>query len=137
MSSTPMPSFLRRTKAKAGLTAAVTVVLAGGALMGAAPAQAATLGAKQIAHQLIPDAGQYAAFNAIISHESDWNTGAVNASSGAYGLGQALPASKMASFGPNWKSNPRTQIKWALNYMNARYGSPEAAWSFWQTHQWY
>ncbi|MCX4781789.1 transglycosylase SLT domain-containing protein [Streptomyces sp. NBC_01264] len=136
MSRVPMPSFLRRTTARAGLTAAVTVVAAGAALMGAAPAQAATLGAQQIAHQLIPNAGQYAAFNAIIQHESGWRTRAVNAS-GAYGLGQALPASKMASFGPNWKSNPRTQIKWALNYMDTRYGSPEAAWSFWQAHQWY
>ncbi|MFG2911252.1 lytic transglycosylase domain-containing protein, partial [Kitasatospora sp. NPDC048286] len=62
---------------------------------------------------------------------------ATNPSSGSYGLGQALPASKMASAGADWKTNPTTQIKWALDYMNTRYGSPNAAWNFWQSHHWY
>ncbi|MGW4690533.1 aggregation-promoting factor C-terminal-like domain-containing protein, partial [Streptomyces sp. NPDC004244] len=62
---------------------------------------------------------------------------ATNASSGAYGLVQALPASKMASAGADWKTNPATQIKWGLDYMNSRYGSPVQAWNFWQANHWY
>ncbi|MFD7873982.1 aggregation-promoting factor C-terminal-like domain-containing protein, partial [Streptomyces adustus] len=55
----------------------------------------------------------------------------------AYGLVQALPGSKMATAGADWKTNPATQIKWGLDYMNSRYGSPAQAWNFWQTHHWY
>ncbi|MFJ6214120.1 transglycosylase SLT domain-containing protein [Streptomyces sp. NPDC092296] len=91
---------------------------------------------KALARSMVP-AGQWEAFNAIITHESDWNIHATNGSSGAYGLPQALPGSKMASAGSDWANNPVTQIKWALSYMNDRYGSPNAAWSFWQTHHWY
>ncbi|BFO21081.1 hypothetical protein SHKM778_74690 [Streptomyces sp. KM77-8] len=58
-------------------------------------------------------------------------------SSGAYGLVQALPASKMASAGSDWKTNPATQIKWGLDYMKDRYGSACDAWSFWQANNWY
>lgn len=101
----------------------------------AAPA-ANSSAAKSIAKSMVP-AAQWNSFNSIISHESGWNHTATNASSGAYGLAQALPGSKMAAAGSDWKSNPETQIKWALNYMNSRYGSPNAAWSFWQTHHWY
>lgn len=91
---------------------------------------------KELARSIVP-AGQYAAFSNIISHESGWNIKATNASSGAYGLAQALPGGKMASAGADWRTNPATQISWALGYMNERYGSPNAAWSFWQTHHWY
>jgi hypothetical protein len=89
-----------------------------------------------LAASIVP-ADQFASFSQIISHESGWNVHATNASSGAYGLGQALPGSKMASAGSNWQNDAGTQIKWALDYMNSRYGSPNAAWSFWQTHHWY
>ncbi|WP_235215313.1 aggregation-promoting factor C-terminal-like domain-containing protein [Phaeacidiphilus oryzae] len=91
---------------------------------------------QQIAAQLVP-ADQLASFDQIISHESGWNVYATNASSGAYGLGQALPGSKMASAGSDWQTSAATQIKWALSYMNDRYGSPNAAWSFWQANNWY
>ncbi|MEU3503711.1 lytic transglycosylase domain-containing protein, partial [Streptomyces hundungensis] len=47
------------------------------------------------------------------------------------------PGSKMSSAGSDWQTNPATQIKWGLNYMNGRYGSPCGAWSFWLTHQSY
>ncbi|MFH9088944.1 MULTISPECIES: transglycosylase SLT domain-containing protein [unclassified Streptomyces] len=80
---------------------------------------------------------QYGCFSNIVNHESSWNYRAVNASSGAYGLFQALPGSKMASAGADWQTNPATQIKWGLNYMNGRYGSPCQAWSFWQANHWY
>jgi hypothetical protein len=91
---------------------------------------------QEIAAQLVP-ADQLASFKQIISHESGWNVHATNASSGAYGLGQALPGSKMASSGSDWQNSAETQIKWALSYMNDRYGSPNAAWSTWQAQGWY
>ncbi|WP_063836931.1 aggregation-promoting factor C-terminal-like domain-containing protein [Phaeacidiphilus oryzae] len=91
---------------------------------------------QQIAAQLVP-ADQLASFEQIISHESGWNVHATNASSGAYGLGQALPGSKMASAGADWQNSAATQIKWALSYMNDRYGSPNAAWASWQANGWY
>ena len=81
--------------------------------------------------------GQFQCFSNIVDHESSWNYHAVNASSGAYGLFQALPGSKMSSAGSDWQTNPATQIKWGLNYMNSRYGSPCQAWSFWQANHWY
>ena len=89
-----------------------------------------------IAQSMVPS-GQFACFSNIIERESGWNVHATNPSSGAYGLGQALPASKMASAGSDWENNPATQIKWALSYMDSRYGSPCGAWSFWQSHNWY
>ncbi|GAA3157238.1 MULTISPECIES: aggregation-promoting factor C-terminal-like domain-containing protein [Streptomyces] len=89
-----------------------------------------------IARQMVP-ADQFQCFSNIVNHESTWNYRAVNPSSGAYGLVQALPGSKMASAGADWQTNPATQIKWGLNYMNDRYGSPCGAWSFWQANNWY
>ncbi|AOP50032.1 MULTISPECIES: transglycosylase SLT domain-containing protein [Streptomyces] len=80
---------------------------------------------------------QFQCFSNIVDHESGWNYRATNASSGAYGLVQALPGSKMSSAGSDWQTNPATQIKWGLNYMNDRYGSPCGAWSFWQANSWY
>ncbi|MFJ3949468.1 transglycosylase SLT domain-containing protein [Streptomyces sp. Je 1-4] len=80
---------------------------------------------------------QFQCFSNIVDHESTWNYKASNPSSGAYGLVQALPGSKMASAGADWQTNPATQIKWGLNYMNERYGSPCGAWSFWQANNWY
>ncbi|RCG20478.1 lytic transglycosylase domain-containing protein [Streptomyces diacarni] len=81
--------------------------------------------------------GQYQCFSQIVTRESGWNYQATNASSGAYGLVQALPGSKMASAGADWRTNPATQIKWGLNYMNDRYGSPCGAWDFWQANHYY
>ncbi|MFD8154062.1 transglycosylase SLT domain-containing protein [Streptomyces sp. NPDC059720] len=89
-----------------------------------------------MARQMVP-AGQFQCFSNIVDHESDWNYKAVNPSSGAYGMFQALPGTKMASAGADWRTNPATQIKWGLNYMNERYGSPCDAWSFWQANHWY
>ena len=132
-------TLLRRIASpKKALTGVALAAATAGMAMTAAPAHAATSsGAQTIAHQMIPDAAQYAAFSNIVSHESGWNVTATNASSGAYGLVQALPGSKMASAGPDWKTNPATQIRWGLDYMNSRYGSPVGAWNFWQTHHWY
>lgn len=73
-------------------------------------------------------------FNYIISHESGWNVNATNPDGGAYGLPQALPASKMASAGDDWRNNPITQLKWMKGYINGRYGSADAARAYWQAH---
>ncbi|MFI7408932.1 transglycosylase SLT domain-containing protein [Streptomyces sp. NPDC049627] len=89
-----------------------------------------------MARQMVP-ADQFQCFSNIVDHESSWNYQAVNASSGAYGLFQALPAGKYSSAGSDWQTNPATQIKWGLNYMNDRYHSPCGAWSFWQANHWY
>ncbi|NED84630.1 transglycosylase SLT domain-containing protein [Streptomyces sp. SID11233] len=89
-----------------------------------------------MARQIVP-ADQFQCFSNIVNHESTWNYRATNPSSGAYGLVQAYPGSKMASAGADWQTNPATQIKWGLSYMNGRYGSPCGAWSFWLQHQSY
>lgn len=74
--------------------------------------------------------------NEIISAESGWNPKAHN-SSGAYGLPQSLPASKMASAGSDWRTNPITQLKWYKSYIKSRYGSIGHAISFRHAHGWY
>ncbi|MFH8471598.1 lytic transglycosylase domain-containing protein [Streptomyces sp. NPDC018000] len=89
-----------------------------------------------MARQMVP-ADQFQCFSNIVNNESTWNYRASNPSSGAYGLVQALPGSKMASAGADWQTNPATQIKWGLSYMDGRYGSPCGAWSFWQANHWY
>jgi len=67
------------------------------------------------------------------SRESGWRYDAANPS-GAYGIPQALPGSKMASAGADWQTNPVTQIKWGFGYIQGRYGDPCAAWAYWQTN---
>ncbi|WP_205683923.1 coiled-coil domain-containing protein [Cryobacterium aureum] len=69
--------------------------------------------------------------------ESGWRVNAYNASSGAYGIPQSLPGSKMASAGDDWQTNPATQISWGLGYIASRYGTPCAAWAHSETHNWY
>ena len=73
----------------------------------------------------------------IISHESGWNVSATNPSSGAYGLPQALPGSKMVSAGADWATNYQTQLKWFWGYCAQRYGSIQGAYSYWLAHKCY
>ena len=73
----------------------------------------------------------------LINKESGWNPTASNAYSGAYGLPQALPGSKMASHGADWQTNPYTQLAWMYDYMIGRYGSITGAWQQSQAYQWY
>lgn len=79
----------------------------------------------------------FTAANFIISHESGWSPTATNPSSGAYGLPQALPGSKMASAGADWQTNYQTQFKWFVNYCNSHYGSISGAYAYWQAHKSY
>lgn len=97
---------------------------------------------REIARQILRNKFGYGdsdfdCFNNIIIRESMWDIDATNPSSGAYGIPQALPGSKMASAGSDWRTNPGTQITWAIGYMEDRYGSPCAAWTFKRANGWY
>lgn len=92
--------------------------------------------AKAYAYHLI-GAVQYGCLDNIFTRESHWNPLDLNKNSGAYGIPQAVPGSKMASAGADWRTNPITQVKWGIHYINSRYGSPCRAWAFWQVHHWY
>jgi hypothetical protein len=81
--------------------------------------------------------GQFTCLNLLWNRESGWNYQAYNPSSGAYGIPQALPGSKMASIASDWRTNPATQIKWGLNYIAERYGTPCGAWGHSQATGWY
>ncbi|MBR2994077.1 G5 domain-containing protein [Candidatus Saccharibacteria bacterium] len=72
----------------------------------------------------------------LIYHESGCRVDAANAS-GAYGIPQALPGSKMASIASDWETNPVTQIRWMIGYVNGRYGGWTQALNHWYTHGWY
>ena len=95
--------------------------------------------AVEIMHEAGFDDGQWACLESLWIGESDWRWDATNPSSGAYGIPQSLPASKMASAGPDWKTNPETQIRWGLDYIKQSYGSPCGAMNFWnsQNPHWY
>ena len=71
------------------------------------------------------------------NHESGWRIDATNASSGAYGIPQALPGNKMATAGPNWQTDARTQITWGLDYIAGVYGTPCGAWNHELDVNWY
>lgn len=80
---------------------------------------------------------QFSCLDPLWAHESGWSVTAANAGSGAYGIPQALPGSKMGSVGPDWQANAATQIRWGLNYIQGTYGSPCAAWSHEESDGWY
>ena len=80
---------------------------------------------------------QWSCLDSLWQRESNWNPYAQNSSSGAYGIPQSLPGSKMASAGSDWQTNPATQIKWGLGYIDGRYGSPCGAWAHSQSVGWY
>lgn len=82
------------------------------------------------------DQGQYTCLVALWTRESGWRVNAYNPS-GAYGIPQALPGSKMASAGSDWRTNPATQIAWGLGYISGRYGTPCSAWAHSQATNWY
>jgi uncharacterized protein YabE (DUF348 family) len=97
--------------------------------------------AQAIARKMLPkfgfDSGQMDCLIQMWDRESGWNPHAANSGSGAYGIPQALPGSKMASAGSDWADNPVTQITWGLGYIKERYGTPCGAWAFWQQGDYY
>ncbi|HEY0117487.1 MAG TPA: ubiquitin-like domain-containing protein [Cellulomonas sp.] len=80
---------------------------------------------------------QFACLLQLWNEESGWRVDAQNIHSGAYGIPQALPGSKMATVGADWQTNPATQITWGLNYVQGRYGTPCAAYSHKSSAGWY
>jgi hypothetical protein len=82
-------------------------------------------------------ASQFSCLDPLWAHESGWSVTAYNAGSGAYGIPQALPGSRMASAGPDWQTNAATQVRWGLEYIKDTYGSPCAAWDHEQATGWY
>jgi hypothetical protein len=97
--------------------------------------------AQAIAREMVHARGwgddQYSCLYNLWQKESNWNVYAQNRSSGAYGIPQALPGSKMATAGADWQTNPRTQISWGLGYIAGRYGTPCGAWGHSQQVGWY
>lgn len=81
--------------------------------------------------------GQFGCLDSLWTKESGWNFRASNASSGAYGIPQSLPGSKMGTVAADWRTNPTTQITWGLQYIKASYGSPCSAWGHSQSVNWY
>jgi hypothetical protein len=99
------------------------------------------LSARQIARRMLHSfhwrGWQFKYLNLLWSHESSWNVFAENPYSGAYGIPQAVPGSKMSSAGPNWERSARTQIRWGLRYIREIYGSPLSAWRHELATGWY
>lgn len=82
-------------------------------------------------------ADEFTCVDKIWTQESNWQWNAENPTSGAYGIPQSLPASKLATAGDDWKTNPATQIAWGLKYIKERYGTPCQAWAFKRGAGWY
>ncbi|WP_407316504.1 ubiquitin-like domain-containing protein [Isoptericola halotolerans] len=97
--------------------------------------------AKAVARSLAAERGwgddQFVCLDKLWTKESNWRWNAENSSSGAYGIPQALPGSKMASAGSDWRTNPATQISWGLGYISGRYGTPCGAWNHSMSVGWY
>ena len=96
---------------------------------------------QQYAHaQVLKRGWSEADFTCLVklwNRESHWNYKALNRGSGAYGIPQALPGSKMASAGSDWETNPDTQVDWGLGYIAGRYSTPCGAWNHSQSSGWY
>ena len=109
---------------------------------GSVPSSCASYsGSRKIGCTLMLQAGfginQFPCLDSLWKKESGWNYRAENSSTGAYGIPQALPGSKMGTVASDWRTNPATQIKWGLGYIEGRYNTPCSAWSHSQSTGWY
>lgn len=97
--------------------------------------------AQAVAYDMVHARGwgddQFSCLVALWNRESGWRVNAYNAGSGAYGIPQALPGSKMASAGEDWATSAATQITWGLGYISGRYGTPCGAWDHSNSSGWY
>ena len=101
-----------------------------------------SVGAKKVAKSIMFTeyawgADQFTCLNRLWTKESHWNYRARNKKSGAHGIPQALPATRMESISSDWRTNPVTQIRWGLRYIEARYMSPCAAWAKFKRSNYY
>ncbi len=99
-------------------------------------------GAREVTKELMDEKygwgeKQYACLDELWIKESNWNYRASNKRTGAHGIPQALPATKMDSAGTDWRTNPVTQISWGLRYIEVRYESPCKAWAKFKRSNWY
>ena len=129
--ATSQPTTTSQPTASAQPTAAVTTF--------AAPVASGS--PQRIAEAMLGSFGwsssQFSCLDPLWAHESGWSVTAYNAGSGAYGIPQALPGSRMASAGPDWQTSAATQIRWGLGYIKGTYGSPCGAWDHEQATGWY
>ena len=119
-----------------GSSAPRPVYATGGAVGGTSPADAQATARAMLGNYGWGD-DQFGCLVSLWNKESGWNYQAYNRSSGAYGIPQALPGSKMGSAGADWQTNPATQIAWGLGYISGRYGTPCGAWGHSQSTGWY
>jgi hypothetical protein len=101
-----------------------------------------SVGAKKVAKSIMLSeyawgADQFNCLNRLWTKESHWNYKARNKRSGAHGIPQALPAIRMESISTDWRTNPVTQIRWGLRYIEARYDSPCGAWAKFKRSNYY
>jgi hypothetical protein len=98
-------------------------------------------GNRQIGCVVLLDVGftidQMPCLDYLWTKESHWNPTAENTSSGAYGIPQALPGDRMAAYGADWRTNVEVQVRWGLDYIKQRYGTPCNAWDHSQATGWY
>ena len=136
-SSTTRPASIARAASPSGVTTAGPSRPGAAALDGSARpftlAVSRNLTPRQLAKRMLTkkhwsSSYQFPYLNKLWNRESGWNVHAANPYSGAYGIPQALPGSKMGSAGPDWQNNARTQIRWGLRYIRAVYNSPRRAW---------
>lgn len=109
------------------------VVVVGTKRRGGTPAENRILGRQMMVEAGFSDS-EWTCLDSLWTKESGWNQYASNPSSGAHGIPQALPGSKM---GPGWQSDPEVQIRWGLGYIKGRYGTPCGAWSAFRAKGWY
>ena len=107
----------------------------------AAQSRAASGSPQQVAEAMLGSfawsSSQFSCLDPLWAHESGWSVSAYNADSGAFGIPQALPGSRMASAGPDWQTDAATQIRWGLEYIKGTYGSPCGAWGHEEATGWY
>ena len=138
----PAEAMLTRNAAAAAATALAVPAALAKKIAAPKPVAAAITGTPlQIAHIVATQAGlnqqQWVCLDSLWYQESKFQTSAHNRRSGAFGIPQALPASRMASAGADWRTNPATQIKWGLSYIKVRYGTACNAWAHWKRDRWY
>jgi hypothetical protein len=147
-------SQVRAVSAAHPATHALTLsTVRGSAAAGAATLMTVSATTRRHAHRLTPaqhvawrmmqrrfgwrPRNQFRFLNRLWSRESSWNKYASNPYSGAYGIPQAVPGSKMATAGRNWRSSASVQVRWGLRYIRARYGTPRSAWDHECAYGWY
>ena len=122
-------------------TATQTAAAAQPSQTATATVPAASGSPQQIAEAMLGSFGwsssQFSCLEPLWAHESGWSVSAYNPGSGAFGIPQALPGSRMASAGPDWQTDAATQIKWGLEYIKGTYGSPCGAWTHEEATGWY